>query len=227
MNAIELKGRGVLAEGLARAEIQGENRTVNGGGELKLREYIKRFISKKSPKGDLLYKIDNGRIRPSKALQDCLVSLMKGNEEFILLDDQAVVFDMCKKIMDQCRKDFRKRCIIIQGGPGTGKSVLAVNLLKEFISKGLNASYCTKNSAPTTTPTDGSMASIRFFSLPSHFPDGHGSVMKLPQAMKNAVMNFIEDPLDECVCTCVFGDSSQNSLNRYNDVFSETVPKIH
>ncbi len=115
---------------------------------LRLRSYIKQFISKKSASGDLLYKIDNGRIRPSKALQDCLVSLMKGNEEFILLDDQAVVFDMCKKMMDACRKDLQKRLIIIQGGPGTGKSVLAVNLLKEFITKGLNAAYCTKNSAP-------------------------------------------------------------------------------
>lgn len=115
---------------------------------LKLRSFIKQFISKKSTSGDLLYKIDNGRIKPSKALQDCIVSLMKGNEEFILLDDQAVVFDMCKKIMDQCRKDMKKRTIIVQGGPGTGKSVLAVNLLKEFIAKGLNASYCTKNSAP-------------------------------------------------------------------------------
>ena len=115
---------------------------------LRLRSYIKQFISRKSDQGDLLYKIDNGRIRPSKALQDCLASLLNGNEEFILLDDQAVVYDMCRKIMDQCMKDMKKRCIIIQGGPGTGKSVLAVNLLNDFISKGLNASYCTKNSAP-------------------------------------------------------------------------------
>ena len=115
---------------------------------LELRGFIKKFVTKRSSNGDLLYKIDNGRIRPSKALQDCVVSLMKGNEEFVLLDDQAVVFDMCKKLMDMCLKDMRKRTIIIQGGPGTGKSVLAVNLLKEFISKGLNASYCTKNSAP-------------------------------------------------------------------------------
>lgn len=115
---------------------------------LELRKFIKQFITKKSTSGDLLYKIDNGRIRPSKALQDCLVSLMKGNQEFILLDDQAVVYDMCRKTMDQCMKDMKKRCIIIQGGPGTGKSVLAINLLKEFIVKGLNASYCTKNSAP-------------------------------------------------------------------------------
>ena len=115
---------------------------------LQLRSFIKQFIAKKSSSGDLLYKIDNGRIRPSKALQDCLVSLMNGNEEFLLLDDQAVVYDLCKKIMALCQKDLKKRTIVIQGGPGTGKSVLAVNLLKEFITKGLNASYCTKNSAP-------------------------------------------------------------------------------
>ncbi len=115
---------------------------------LKLRSFIKQFITKKTKSGELLYNIDNGRIRPSKALQDCLVSLVKGNEEFILLDDQAVVFDMCKKIMNQCRKDLKKRTIIIQGGPGTGKSVLAINLLKDFIADNLNASYCTKNKAP-------------------------------------------------------------------------------
>ena len=115
---------------------------------IQLRNFIKKFIVSRSSSGDLLYKIDNGRIRPSKALQDCLVSLMKGNEEFILLDDQAVVFDLCRKYMAQCRKDMQKRTIIIQGGPGTGKSVLAVNLLKEFLLKNNNACYCTKNSAP-------------------------------------------------------------------------------
>ena len=115
---------------------------------LELRGFIKQFVTKKSSTGDLLYKIDNGRIRPSKALQDCLVSLLKGNDEFILLDDQAVAYDMCRKVMDQCIKDSRKRCIIVRGGPGTGKSVLAINLLKDFIAAGYNASYCTKNSAP-------------------------------------------------------------------------------
>ncbi len=119
-----------------------------------LNKFIKTYINKKSTDNELLYKIDNGRIRPSKALQDCLVSLMKGNKEFMLLDEQAVVYDMCIKTMKQCLKDLKKRTIIIQGGPGTGKSVLAVNLLKEFTTmhynstNGLNASYVTKNSAP-------------------------------------------------------------------------------
>lgn len=115
---------------------------------MELRGFIKKFISQKSSSGDLLYKIDNGRIRPSKSLQDCLALLMDGNEEFLLLDDQVVAYDMCKVIMNQCLKDLKKRTVIIQGGPGTGKSVLAVNLLNEFVNKGYNASYCTKNSAP-------------------------------------------------------------------------------
>ena len=85
-----------------------------------MRNFIKKYITKKSSDGQLLYKIDNGRIRPSKALQDCIVSLMKGNKEFMLLDEQAVVYDMCIKTMNQCLKDMKKRTLIITGGPGTG-----------------------------------------------------------------------------------------------------------
>lgn len=50
--------------------------------------------------------------------------------------------------MLQCLKDHKKRTILIQGGPGTGKSVLAVNLLMHFITCACNAAYVTKNSAP-------------------------------------------------------------------------------
>lgn len=110
--------------------------------------FIKKYVTRKSSDGDLLYKIDHGRLKPTKALQDSLASLVKGNKEFMLLDEQAVCYDMCLKTMAKCREDGRKRTIIIQGGPGTGKSVLAVNLLMEYISKSLNASYVTKNSAP-------------------------------------------------------------------------------
>lgn len=111
-------------------------------------EFVKQFITRKSSRGDLLYDIENGRIRPTKALQDALVSMVKGCKEFTLLDEQAVVFDMCLKTMSQCILDGKKRTIVIQGGPGTGKSVLAVNLLMEFVKRKLNASYATKNAAP-------------------------------------------------------------------------------
>lgn len=111
-------------------------------------DYVKKFVTKRAQNGDLLYLIENGRIRPTKSLQDALTSMVKGTPVFDLLDEQAVCFDMCKRTMLQCQKDRKKRTIVIQGGPGTGKSVLAVNLLMHFLGESLNTAYVTKNSAP-------------------------------------------------------------------------------
>lgn len=111
-------------------------------------EYVKKYVTKKSSKGDLLYLIDHGRIKPTKSLQDALSTMVRGTPVFDLLDEQAVCFDMCVRTMLQCFKDHKKRTILIQGGPGTGKSVLAVNLLMHFITANCNAAYVTKNSAP-------------------------------------------------------------------------------
>lgn len=114
----------------------------------KFTEFVKKYITKKSTHGDLLYLIENGRIRPSQSLQDALGTMVRGTPVFNLLDEQAVCFDMCVRTMLQCLKDRKKRTILIQGGPGTGKSVLAVNLLMHYITCACNAAYVTKNSAP-------------------------------------------------------------------------------
>ncbi len=111
-------------------------------------DFVKKFVTKKSSHGDLLYLIEKGRIRPTQSLQDALSSMVRGTPVFDLLDEQAVCFDMCIRTMLQCLKDQKKRTIVIQGGPGTGKSVLAVNLLMHFITCACNAAYVTKNSAP-------------------------------------------------------------------------------
>ena len=110
--------------------------------------FVKKYVTKKSKRGDLLYLIEGGRIRPTKSLQDALSDMVKGNPVFDLLDEQAVCYDMCIKTMLQCQKDRKKRTLVIQGGPGTGKSVLAVNLLMAFIGRSFNTAYVTKNSAP-------------------------------------------------------------------------------
>ena len=114
----------------------------------KLQDFIAKYISKKSNNGDLLYEIDSGKIRPAKALQDCIGSMLRGNEEFKLMDEQITIYDKCKYYMNLSNNDHEKRVMIIQGGPGTGKSVLAINLLSDLIKQGLNAVYVTKNSAP-------------------------------------------------------------------------------
>ncbi len=110
--------------------------------------FVKSFVTRKSSNGDLLFLIDHGRIKPTKALQDAFSTMVRGTPVFDLLDEQAVCFDICIRTMLQCLKDNKKRTILIQGGPGTGKSVLAVNLLMHFINSACNAAYVTKNSAP-------------------------------------------------------------------------------
>jgi len=116
---------------------------------LKLRKFINEYIKAKSYDDKLLYKIDYGRIKPQKTLQDSLDSMLCGNEEFKLIDEQVVAYDMIMKTISNAQKDKKKHTIIITGGPGTGKSVLAINVLFKCISVlNLNASYITKNSAP-------------------------------------------------------------------------------
>lgn len=115
----------------------------------KLSGYIAKRIVKQSKDGEILYKIDHGRIRPAKALQDCLASMVLGNKEFELLDEQSVVYDKILKAYNASSNDKQKRVLIVKGGPGTGKSVLAINVLCELIkNKAASCAYLTKNSSP-------------------------------------------------------------------------------
>ena len=115
---------------------------------IKLRTFIKQFIHQRAGK-DLLMTIENGKIRPSKSLQDTLASMLKGNAEFCLIDEQKVAYETVRKKLENVLKGKdRKTTIIIKGGPGTGKSVVAIQLLCDLIQKDYTALYVTKNAAP-------------------------------------------------------------------------------
>ncbi|MGN1029173.1 MAG: DNA/RNA helicase domain-containing protein, partial [Bacilli bacterium] len=113
----------------------------------KLREFIKKSV-KKGDNREILYLIDNGKIKPSKSLQDSIAKLLRGNKEFIMIDDQKVVYEQILSASEKCTKDQKKRTIIVQGGPGTGKTVVAVNLLAELTQRDQVVQYVSKNSAP-------------------------------------------------------------------------------
>ena len=112
-----------------------------------LREYIKKAVVK-GDKKDVLYLIEKGKIRPSKSLQNAIGSMLKGNREFIMIDEQKVAYEEILRLSEQCQKDYKKRTIIVKGGPGTGKSVIAINLLAELTKRDQLVQYVSKNSAP-------------------------------------------------------------------------------
>jgi len=111
-----------------------------------LREFIKQHV-KHGDHGDLLYRIDHGRIRPSKNLADTLVSMLQGNREFLMIDDQKLVYETALSLAADAQVGGR-RVLIVEGGPGTGKSVVAINLLVEFTRRELVAQYVSRNAAP-------------------------------------------------------------------------------
>ena len=112
----------------------------------KLRDFIKRHV-KYGDDAELIYKIENGRIRPSKMLADSLLGMLKGQPEFVLIDEQKVAYETAIALSREA-KAGAKRVLIIEGGPGTGKSVVAINLLADLIIAKKNSCYVSKNSAP-------------------------------------------------------------------------------
>ncbi len=114
---------------------------------IKLRDFIKKYITD-GDDGNILYEIDNGRIKPSKMLQDSLSKMLKGNKEFYMIDNQKIVYEYAIKNAIDTIASNDKNVMIVRGGPGTGKSVLAVNLLVELNNRNMTCFYVTKNAAP-------------------------------------------------------------------------------
>lgn len=112
----------------------------------KLRSFIKKYV-KFGDNKSILYEIEKGKIKPSKALADSLSSMISGNKEFILLDEQKVIYEKALQL-SKIANNRKKQVFIIEGGPGTGKSVLAINLLSELTNRKKLAQYVTRNSAP-------------------------------------------------------------------------------
>lgn len=114
---------------------------------IKLRDFIKKYITD-GDDGNILYEIDNGRIKLSKMLQDSLSKMLKGNKEFYMIDNQKIVYEYAIKNAIDTISNNDKNVMIVRGGPGTGKSVLAVNLLVELNNRNMTCFYVTKNAAP-------------------------------------------------------------------------------
>jgi hypothetical protein len=132
----------------------------------KLRDFIKKFV-KTGDDGNVMFRIDAGKIRPSKQLSDSLVSLLKGNQEFIMLDEQKLVYENALWLTNQAKTEGKK-VLIVEGGPGTGKSVVAINLIVEITKREMLTQYVTKNAAPRAvyqSRLTGTISRSRFAAL--------------------------------------------------------------
>ena len=79
-------------------------------------------------------------IRPSRKLLEHTKQMINEQQIFNLIDDQIAAYN---KIMHEAKKLSKskdKSVIIVKGGPGTGKSVIALEVMGELLRQGKRSS---------------------------------------------------------------------------------------
>jgi DUF2075 family protein len=99
----------------------------------------------------VLARIEQSRYRPSRKLMDYVAETIAGRGPWVLLDEQLVVFEKIRAAVAAAVTHGRRQVVLVRGGPGTGKSVLAINLLARFLNEGRTAHYATGSRAFTKT----------------------------------------------------------------------------
>lgn len=115
------------------------------------------FLEDRLGQGDglaLLPQLTEGRYALSKRLMDNLVPALNGSRVWTLLDEQREAFNVVRGYVARALASTRtkqKAVVIITGGPGTGKSVIAVHLLAALGRQGkLKVAHATGSKAFTT-----------------------------------------------------------------------------
>ncbi len=117
-------------------------------------EELSEFLESRLRGGDgmpVLQRIEEGKYRASKKLMEHVARVIQGLPQYVLLDEQQIVHSKVLALAKRGFHDARKTVVIVQGGPGTGKSVIALNLMSSLMGSGYNSHYATGSKAFTET----------------------------------------------------------------------------
>jgi hypothetical protein len=110
------------------------------------------FMGERIRKGDgteVLQRVLESKFRASKKLMDHTAAMIDCQQAYVLLDEQLVVFNA---VLAEARRGFQEKqkvVVLVKGGPGTGKSVIALNLVGQLCRLGFNAVHATGSKAFT------------------------------------------------------------------------------
>ena len=93
----------------------------------------------------------SGTYRPSNKLMSNAGSVLMGNKRYVLLDEQRQVYDRVFIAIEHALKKQSQLVLIIEGGPGTGKSVVALHAMAELMKKHIPTNYVTGSKAINET----------------------------------------------------------------------------
>ncbi len=97
----------------------------------------------------VLQEVLKGRYRPHKRLLDHTARVIRSEPTYVLIDEQQVAFNDIVGRVRERQVSTERSVFIVKGGPGTGKSVIAVNLLAELSADGFATQHATGSKAFT------------------------------------------------------------------------------
>ena len=168
--------------------------------------------------------------RPTKNLISAAANIFKGQDDFVLLDDQLtssnIIFGMIEKTIADPSK---KMALIVKGGPGTGKTVIALKVIAELANKALRNTLRSKLrniATESCSSADGMIRDIYDFK-PAHFSEGEVDVLLIDEAHRiRRSSNFMTDrgmeqtyltqviSLLYCAKVCVFFIDDHQGINK-------------
>ncbi|MEW2704962.1 DUF2075 domain-containing protein [Streptomyces koyangensis] len=92
-----------------------------------------------------------GKVRPSRQLMSVAAAEVRDREQFVLLDEQRVAYETVMSAVRKARRSHHKQVVVVAGGPGSGKSVIALSLLGDLYRRGVPALHATGSQSFTKT----------------------------------------------------------------------------
>ncbi|MBL1083815.1 DUF2075 domain-containing protein [Streptomyces actinomycinicus] len=136
LRALELDDRGQMFTGERRGEFI---------------DYLRSRLRAQTPGAGAADELLAGKAVPSKQLMSVAAQEVRDREQFVLLDEQQVAYRMVLNAVRKAKQSDHKEVVVVTGGPGTGKSVIALSLLGELYRQGVPALHATGSQSFTKT----------------------------------------------------------------------------
>ncbi|MFD0339576.1 DNA/RNA helicase domain-containing protein [Streptomyces sp. NPDC127117] len=93
----------------------------------------------------------HGKVGPSKQLMAVAAAAIRDREQFVLVAEQRLAYELVLSAVRKAKRGNHKQVIVVTGGPGSGKSVIALSLLGELYRRGETALHATGSQSFTKT----------------------------------------------------------------------------
>ncbi|MEU8650735.1 DUF2075 domain-containing protein [Streptomyces sp. NPDC048737] len=137
--------------GLRAIEVDDSGQMFTGERRGEFIDHLRAKLSDKASGARAADELQAGRTVPSKQLMSVAAQEVREREQFVLLDEQQVAYRMVLNAVRKAKRSNHKEVVVVTGGPGTGKSVIALSLLGELYRQGVPALHATGSQSFTKT----------------------------------------------------------------------------